>query len=247
MKMKKSMILLVCFLLLTTMPLTVSAEETGMPQENPVKITVASGTAFPGREITLPISIEGNPGFTNLAILLEYDESKLELKSIDTGASDTTYLCGMICNSSNTAWEITQNTTGGFLVAASADAVTEDGKLYTATFRVKDAVSVSTSVTANVLYLRSNAGNPLEFRSLATEVTDGTVHVILPGDVTGGTDGMADGIVEYNDVMAVYQVLQSEQKVFPQEEQMLVADLNQNGYIDADDVTRIYNIYLGGN
>ena len=246
--MRKYMILLFCFLFLTTVSPRASAEGTEtLPEENPVKITVGSGTVFPGREITIPVLMEGNPGFTNMAILLEYDESKLELKSIDTVSTDTTYLCGTMYNSSNVKWKITENTTGGFLAAASANVIMTDGTLYTATFHVKDTVSASTAVTANVLYLRSNAEDPLIFRSVATEVTNGNIRVILPGDVTGGEDGMADGVVDYNDVMAVYQVSQSQDPMFPQEDQMLVADLNNNGRIDEDDVRRIYNIYLGGN
>ena len=112
MKMRKYIIILFCFLLTAMLSPAGFAEESEIQQEDPVKITVASGTAFPGREITLPISIEGNTGFTNLAILLEYDESKLTLTGIDTASHEATHLCGTMYHSSNGKWKITENTSG---------------------------------------------------------------------------------------------------------------------------------------
>jgi hypothetical protein len=66
------------------------------------------------------------------------------------------------------------------------------------------------------------------------------VKAILAGDVN------LDGVVEYDDVMAAYQELQSPEKTFT-DDQKKVADLNNNGYIDEGDVNAIYNIYTGGN
>lgn len=212
-----------------------TATETGI-EPTAVKVTAASLSSMPDREITVPVSIEGNPGFTNLAIALEYDPAKLELKSIST----ENQILGTVKNRTNVQWKKDEKTTCGFLVAASPTAVTGDGILFTVTFKVHKDFAETTVVTPKVLYLRSNAVDHKVFQSITPEVTFGTIKAILAGDVN------LDGVVEYDDVMAAYQELQSPEKTFT-DDQKKVADLNSNGYIDEGDVSAIYNIYTGGN
>lgn len=212
-----------------------TATETGI-EPTAVKVTAASLSSMPDREITVPVSMEGNPGFTNLAIALEYDPAKLELKSIST----ENQILGTAKNRTNIQWKKDEKTTCGFLVAASPTAVTGDGILFTATFKVHKDFAETTVVTPKVLYLRSNAVDYKVFQSITPDVASGTVKAILAGDVN------LDGVVEYDDVMAAYQELQSPEKTFT-DDQKKVADLNSNGYIDKGDVSAIYNIYTGGN
>lgn len=212
-----------------------TATETGI-KPTTVKVTAASLSSLPDREITVPVSIEGNPGFTNLAVALEYDPAKLELKSIST----ENQILGTVKNRTNIQWRKDEKTTCGFLVAASPTAVTGDGILFTVTFKVHKDFAETTVVTPKVLYLRSNAVDHKVFQSITPEVTFGTIKAILAGDVN------LDGVVEYDDVMAAYQELQSSEKTFT-DDQKKVADLNSNGYIDESDVSAIYNIYTGGN
>lgn len=212
-----------------------TATETGI-EPTAVKVTAASLSSLPDREITIPVSIEGNPGFTNLAIALEYDPAKLELKSIST----ENQILVTVENRTNVQWKKYEEKTCGFLVAASPTAVTGDGILFTVTFKVHKDFAETTVVTPKVLYLRSNAVDHKVFQSITPEVTFGTIKAILAGDVN------LDGVVEYDDVMAAYQELQSPEKTFT-DDQKKVADLNNNGYIDEGDVSAIYNIYTGGN
>lgn len=212
-----------------------TATETGI-EPTAVKVTAASLSSMPDREITVPVSMEGNPGFTNLAIALEYDPAKLELKSIST----ENQILGTVKNRTNIQWKKDEKTTCGFLVAASPTAVTGDGILFTVTFKVHKDFAETTVVTPKVLYLRSKAVDHKVFQSITPEVTFGTIKAILTGDVN------LDGVVEYDDVMAAYQELQSPEKTFT-DDQKKVADLNNNGYIDEGDVSAIYNIYTGGN
>lgn len=212
-----------------------TATETGI-EPTAVKVTAASLSSMPDREITVPVSMEGNPGFTNLAVALEYDPAKLELKSIST----ENQILGTAKNRTNVQWKKDEKTTCGFLVAASPTAVTGDGILFTVTFKVHKDFAETTVVTPKVLYLRSNAVDHKVFQSITPEVTFGTIKAILAGDVN------LDGVVEYDDVMAAYQELQSPEKTFT-DDQKKVADLNSNGYIDESDVSAIYNIYTGGN
>lgn len=237
--MNKITAMILSLLLLLSISPAGSAEETGaQPEETlaSVKITAASVSSLPDREITVPISIEGNSGFTNLAIALEYDSAKLELKSISTN----TEVLGTTKSRTNVQWKKDEKTTCGFLVASSPTAVTANGILFTATFQVHKDFADTTVVTPRVLYLRSNALDHKVFQSITPEVTAGTVKAILAGDVN------LDGIVEYDDVMAAYQELQLTEKTFT-DDQKKVADLNNNGYIDEGDVSAIYNIYTGGN
>lgn len=239
--MKKVILLVLSLVLLLNLSPAVAAEETGkQPETASVTVTADSVNTLPGREITIPVRMEGNPGFTNLAIALKYDQTKLELKSINPSDTNTTYLCGKVFHSTNNQWKNADNSTTGFLVAASPVPVMENGILFTATFLVKSDFADTTDVIPDVLYLRSNVDDYPVFRTITPNVTAGTIRAILPGDING------DGVVEYDDVMAAYQVSQSENKTFSKTEQMLVADMNSNGVIDDYDVSAIYNIYTGG-
>ena len=236
--MKKITMLVLSFLLLLSIIPAGAAAETDVsqdPEQAAVSIAAASVSSLPGREITVPVSIEGNPGFTNLAIAMEYDSTKLELKGISTN----TEILGITKNRINVRWKKDEETTCGFLVAASPTAVTGNGPLFTATFKVLESFADTTEVTPRVLYLRSNAVDHKVFQSITPNVTVGTVKAVLPGDVN------LDGVVEYNDVMAAYQEVQLTEKTFS-DDQKMVADLNSNGYIDEGDVSAIYNIYTGG-
>ena len=236
--MKKITMLVLSFLLLLSIIPAGAAAETDVPpnpEQAAVRIKAASVSSLPDREITVPVSIEGNPGFTNLAIALEYDSTKLKLKGISTN----TEILGITKNRINVQWKKDEKTTCGFLVAASPTAVTGNGILFTATFKVLESFADTTEVTPRVLYLRSNAVDHKVFQSTTPNVTVGTVKAVLPGDVN------LDGVVEYNDVMAAYQEVQLTEKTFS-DDQKMVADLNSNGYIDEGDVSAIYNIYTGG-
>lgn len=240
MKTKRILSVLVSLLLFATFPAVEAGAETSAGAGQ-CKITAGSANTIPGREITVPVTVEGNPGFHNLAVALEYDRSKLELKSIQTGEGKKQYLCGTVENRTNIRWKTGENGTAGFLVAASPRSVTGDGILFTATFLTKADFTDTSAVQPKVLYMRSNAEGKTEFRSVSVREEPGTVSAILAGDVNG------DGVVEYDDVMAAYRVSQTEEKKFPEADRMLVADLVTDGVIDGKDVTAIYTIYTGGN
>lgn len=237
--MKKITAILLSLLLLLSFSPKVAADETSVqpePETTSVNITATSVSSLPDREITVPVNITDNPGFTNLAVALEYDPAKLELKSISTNNG----ILGTVKNRTNILWKRADQTTCGFLVAASPTPVTGNGTLFTATFKVHKDFADTAAVTPNILYFRSNADDHTVFKAITTNVTAGTIHAILAGDING------DGVVEYDDVMAAYQEVWLTDKTFS-DEQMKIADLNGNGFIDEGDVSAIYNIYTGGN
>lgn len=230
--MKRIISIALSLLVFLGVPLMAFAEEV-----TTCAITADSIQTLPGKTITVPVWIEGNQGFTNFAIALEYDAEKLELLSINTGEGDTAYLCGTLV-STNTAWKNAEGKTCGYITAASAEAVAGDGILFTATFQVSEEFTSTTVITPKVQYIRNNEAFFAVFEEITASVTEGTVSAIVPGDVNG------DGLVEYDDVMLAYQVSLGEAELTDQ--QMVLADINGDKVINSSDVEDIYRIYTGG-
>ena len=200
-------------------------------------VSVDSVPTPPGEQITVPIRITENQGFTNFAISLEYDPEKLELLSINTTDDQNSYLCGSMV-STNMDWKNEEGKSCGYVVSGSENAVSGDGVLFTATFRVSQDFDDSTMVTPVVLYVRNNAAVFSIFEEITASVTSGTITAILAGDVTG------DGMVEYDDVMKVYKASLGEVSLTAEEK--LLADINGDQIIDNLDVEEIYRIDTGG-
>ena len=200
-------------------------------------VTADSIPAPPGGQITVPVRIAENQGFTNFSISLEYDHEKLTLLSINTADGETDYLCGTLV-STNLAWENAEKKSCGYIVSASAEAVTGDGILFTATFQASEHFKDTATVTPVVHYIRNNAAVFSVFEEITASVTPGTVKAIVAGDLTG------DGVVEYDDVMRIYKASLGEAALT--EEEKLPADINGDQKIDDLDVAEIYRIYTGG-
>ena len=107
--MKKTMSIVLSLLLFLCICPGASAE--GTAEAAAVTVTVGSGSCLPAREITIPICIEGNPGFSNLAIALEYDRDKLSLTKISPAEG----ICGAMYCSTNTEWKKADGSPCGFL------------------------------------------------------------------------------------------------------------------------------------
>ena len=90
--MKRTWIVLLCLLMLGWIPRQARAEEMTDVQESSgaqgiTGCTVTAGDpirTLSGKTIQVPVSIIANPGFTNFAISLEYDNNQLTLLQIDT-------------------------------------------------------------------------------------------------------------------------------------------------------------------
>ena len=230
--MKKVISILLSLLYLLGVPMLAFAEEI-----TSCSICADSVPTPPGEQITVPIRITENQGFTNFAISLEYDPEKLELIRINTTDDQNPYLSGSLV-STNIGWKNAEEKTCGYIVAASENAVSGDGILFTATFQVNQNFDDYTTVTPVVHYVRNNAAVFSIFEEISASVTSGTITAIVAGDVTG------DGVVEYDDVMKVYKASLGE--VSLTEEEKHLADINGDQIIDNLDVEEIYRIYTGG-
>jgi len=161
-------------------------------------VTAASVEAIAGQSVTVPVVIAGNSGFTNFCIMIDYDREALELTSINSADSGNTYLCGELV-STNMAFEDEDGNTFGFINCALTEKCSENGTLFTVTFKVADDFTGSAEVKPVVTYIRNNAAVFSVFEEITADVTNGTVTVqeadvpdVVYGDVNG--DGKANNI-----------------------------------------------------
>lgn len=190
-----------------------------------------------GKTVTVPVRITGNRGFTNFGIALDYDRAQLELLSIQTAEGETPYLCGAVA-AGNTRWAGADGKTYGYVTAALEDAVTEDGILFTATFRVSEDFSGTAAVQPVVQYMRSNKRLLSVFDAIPVTTVSGTVSTVLVGDYD------QNGTVNALDVMGLYRAVISGTDF--SEEDLERLDVNRDGMINALDIMAIYGIVSGG-
>ena len=91
----------------------------------PMTVTVETKTdaASAGEEVTLAVSVAGNPGFTNFKWTLEYDDASLELKNVENKLNG--YL-------------VTREEEGKAVIGIiTAEPVSQDGAAFLVTFVVK--------------------------------------------------------------------------------------------------------------
>lgn len=198
-------------------------------------VSADSVSAVPGKTVTVPIRISGNPGFNNFALTLEYDQQKLKLLSIQTADGEISYLCGETA-SANPEW--TDEKTSGYIAAASAEDVSGDGILFTATFQVSDTFSGTASVLPVIRYLRTNRSLFPIFDNISAQAESGTVTAGLLGDFD------RNGTVNVLDVMGLYNAI-GEGQTFTQDD-LARLDANQDGKINVFDAMTIYDFIMGG-
>ena len=200
-------------------------------------VSADSLSATAGKTVTVPVRITGNRGFTNFGIALDYDREQLELLSIQTMTGETPYLCGTVA-AGNTGWTDVDGKTYGYVTAASEDTVTEDGILFTATFRVSDSFSGAAAVQPVVQYMRSNKRLLSVFDAIPVTAVSGTVSTVLVGDFD------RNGKVNVADAMGLFSAIMNG-KSFSEDDYNWV-DVNQDGRINVADVMAIYTIVMNG-
>jgi len=139
--MKRTLAIFVSIALMLGMmvvPVTVSAASVAT-----VTVETAPGEVMPGDPVTLAVTIANNPGFTNIEWVIDYDTSRLELKSINTTQSVTVPGFGPVeipyIKDSFPILNVAHPSKGGkgYIASASGEPFTNDGTLFTLTFDVK--------------------------------------------------------------------------------------------------------------
>lgn len=240
--MKKVLTIILSLILVMGMTLTaVAVEVTGCA------VTAESVTAAAGEQVSVPVKITSNQGFTNFAIALDYDRDDLELVSIEPSE-----LCGDLV-SVNTEWDFSadenaaqneafaEGNTYGYITCASSDAVTGDGELFTATFNVSEDFSGTAEVTPVVSYMRNNSAVYAVFEEVSVQASAGTVT--LEGDVLAG-DVDGNGMVTSLDAALAFAASIDSSSLT--ETQKAAADVDGNGMITSLDAALIFSMSLGG-
>ena len=238
--MKKFLRLIPILLLMLGIPLAAAAAElTGC------RISADSVSAKRGEEVTIPVRIASNPGFTNFGIALDYDREKMTLVSIRLADDNREpYLCGSFA-ASNIAWDpaldanaedFPENALWGYVVCVQTEAVSDEGILFTATFRLADDFTGTAEVTPVVNYLRNNEALFSVFETVLAQAEPGTVTAdaaeVLIGDVN------QDGYITADDAATAFAA--SKGALDLTEAQKIAADANGDGYITADDAAQIF-------
>jgi len=238
--MKKFLRIIGIILLILGLPLAATAAELTQ-----CSISADSVSGRPGEKITVPVRITANPGFTNFGIALDYDREKMTLVSIQLADdSREPYLCGSFA-ASNIAWNpaLDANAEGfpedvclGYVVCAHPEAVSSEGILFTATFRLADDFTGTAAVTPVVNYLRNNEALFSVFETVDARTEPGTVTAdaatILIGDVN------QDGYITADDAASAFAASKGALELT--QAQKIAADANGDGYITADDAAQIF-------
>lgn len=135
-------------------------------------ITVGTASGIPGSEVTVPVSISGNPGINTFSLGFDYDTSRLSLKTVTVNPS----LGGQFAYSKKAVW------------LGSSDSI-YNGEILTLTFTVlTNAVSGEARVA--VTYAPGDISNyneeDVNFNLVSGKVTVGTIPT-SGGTITVGT------------------------------------------------------------
>ena len=248
--------LLLAVLLVFSTTMHAAATETAAPIETTEPsgciLAAESVEGTQGDVVTVPITITSNPGFTNYAIWLDYDSEYLTIKNITMdGGIGYLWDNGRTVSSVNCQGEKSSGEKGACVVLAAAEAVKEDGILFTATFEIVSDFTGTAQVMPVVQYLRCQEEESSAFKQIQVSARAGTVTVAKndaggEGGDTGQPSGdvNGDGICEYDDVMLTYKALLHETEFT--EEQIQEVDFNRNGVLDESDLDMLYDYYFGG-
>lgn len=155
--------------------------KTGAQYDTDTAISVSSAKTSAGKEITLTLALENNPGIAGLSVSLSYNTSVFTLKDVKNGALFSGF------------------TPGKNYVFDNSGNVTADGTLAQFTFSVNENAPAGVySLDAIVRSCVNEAYNNVE-----ANVKSGTVTVIdfVYGDATG------DELIDMKDVVALRQYL----------------------------------------
>ena len=190
MKAKCTLSVLLSLLLTFALPFYAAAA----PAEVPT-ITVETKTeeVNAGDEVTLAVAMENNPGVNGFEFEIVYDSDKLELTDIATSFKHD--VNGKEMNIPYWNGSYVPNTATGKILFAAADAVTDDGTMFTVTFAVKqDAAAGAAVVSIKCVMLgvkgTDNSNLYMNAKCVAGGVTiadNGTGGSTTGGSSTGGS------------------------------------------------------------
>lgn len=199
-------------------------------------VQAAAVTADAGETVDVTVSVVGNPGFTNFAILLDYDREALTLQSITPAESE-------LLTAVNTDYKAADGKSYGFVCAAGEDEQSGDGVLFTATFRVADGFTGSANITPIVQYIRNNEADHKVFAELAVQTASGTITPentqvpVLAGDLDG------NGIIELRELSRILRAYKDSSLM---DGSMEAVDQDKNGILSIREISQVLRNYKAG-
>ena len=237
--MKKITTILMSILLTMCLSISVMAQTGCVIAAKEVMITQTG-------QVTVPVEIVDNKGFTNFGIALDYDKEQLELVSINVKDEEISYLCGEFA-ATNINWlDVDDEKSYGYITAASETEISDSGILFTVTFNTTDKFNENAIVTPIVKYMRNNSAVFNIFEDVNVTTQSGAVTLIAGGNdaekIYGDIDG--DGILTYKEVLNTLAAFR-EKKVFT-EEQIAMTDIDGNGKLEYKEVITILKNFRKG-
>lgn len=237
--MKKITSIFAAIILIACMTITASAEVLACT------VVAQPAEAAASEQITVPVTISSNNGFTNFGIALDYDREQMQLVSINTNDGDTVYLCGDNV-SVNTDWQDENGNTYGYIAMASDTEITSDGYLFTVTFNMSENFSNTATVTPIVKYMRNNTAVFSVFENIEVSAQSGSITLKtgseMPETVYGDLNG--DGELTYKEVLTTLAAFRG--KASLNETQMVSADIDSDGELEYKEVLTILKNFRAG-
>ena len=210
--MKKYISLLLVLFMIVFMVPTINAIETAP------RFVVSSVSGECGDIVDVKVNIENNPGITALQLKINYSSTDLELLSIeDSKLFGDAITHGQIANVP-------------FIISwysQSSNDKTENGTFVTLKFKILEDASAS---EVSITYDEDNVFNS-SFDNVYFDVVKGKVDItkVLLGDVN------KDGVISKSDLSTWMQIYSNQKLIKPNEYQLAVGDLNENGIYDLSD------------
>ena len=151
-----------------------AAVETGSENGATVTVEKVTGDYALDSEVALEVSIAGNPGFAAFDFTVKYDAGKLELTKAEKGNIEGSFTGNKDTGKVNLS------------VAADKKEYTEDGVLFTLTFKVKADVADGTQVTLETKTFKNANGANVPATIVAGGINDTTGGNTTGGPTTGG-------------------------------------------------------------
>ena len=151
------------------------AAAVGAGNENGATVTVekVTGEYTTGSEVTLEVSIAGNPGFAGFKFEVIYDADKLTLKEITQGTV--------------TGGLFTPNAGKNNVVLANTVNLEGDGTLFTLKFAVKEAGVDGAAVSVNAVSFYNDKQAKVPVNIVGGGINDTTGGSTTGGSTTGGS------------------------------------------------------------
>lgn len=202
-------------------------------QEGEPTIIVGTVEGHPGDIVTVPVSIQDNPGFIDMKLKLSFDPALTLIEVQDTGI-----LPG----------KEHSNTLGNPYILVWNNDITANDDLYVDGVIVNLVFQISENAEAGEYYVNISYDNSQEeildynLNTVEFAVVNGTVatNIGILGDANG------DGEFTFNDVTVLYFYLLNGNVTEITPKSLTNADLNHDGVVSVSDITLMYNRLLGG-